>query len=170
MEKRSACVYHWHSETSLLAVSQAGEEPQATSVKHILKRGTCGSRFPGALKKGQGQGASFRLRNNLWMREHIIPMGTISHGTMRSPFCVCALTLHPFSQRRGPICALCVFLDQAMRFFLPPCSSRTRCATDKAINDHPCTRYARRPDQRQGRTPSGKRALTTATDYPAPTS
>ena len=73
------------------------------------------------------------------------------------PFCVCALTWRPFSQRRGSLCVVRVSLDQATRLFLLPCASRTGFAVDKATNDLPRGWCTRRFDQRQSRTAGRKR-------------
>ena len=77
--------------------------------------------------------------------------------------------LRPFSQRRGPICVVCLSLNQAIHLFLLLRASRAGFAVDEAINDLPGTQYARGSDQKQGRTAGGKRALTRASDRPAPT-
>ena len=77
--------------------------------------------------------------------------------------------LRPFSQRRGPLCVVCLSLNQAIHLFLLLRASRAGVAVDEAINDLPCTQYARGSDQKQGRTAGGKRALTRASDRPAPT-
>ena len=77
--------------------------------------------------------------------------------------------LRPFSQRRGPICVVCLSLNQAIPLFLLLRASRAGFAVDEAINDLPGTQYARGSDQKQGRTAGGKRALTRASDRPAPT-
>ena len=59
--------------------------------------------------------------------------------------------LRPFSQRRGPICVVCLSLNQAIHLFLLLRASRAGVAVDEAINDLPGTQYARGSDQKQGR-------------------
>ena len=85
------------------------------------------------------------------------------------PFCVCALTRRPFSQRRGSMCVVRVSLDQAMRLFRLLCASRTRFAVDKATNDLPSGWCTCRCDQRQSRTTGRKRASAPPTAHSAST-
>src|SRR6266699_1048618 len=103
------------------------------------------------------------------MKEAFLPKSVRYAYNQHGPFCVCALTWRPFSQRRGAICVVRVSLDQAMRLFLLPCASRTCFAVDKATNDLPHGWCTRRFDQRQSRTAGRKRAATPPTAHPAST-
>ncbi len=104
------------------------------------------------------------------MKEAFLPKHVRCAYNQHGPFCVCAPTMRPFSQRRGSICAVCVSLDQATRLFLLTCASRTCFAVDEATNDPPRDWCTRRSDQRQSRTAGGKRAAAPPTAHPASTS
>src|SRR5258706_3387764 len=74
-----------------------------------------------------------------------------------------------FSRRRGSICALCIFLDQATNLFELAGAPRTCFALAQTTNGLPCARNVRRSDPRQSRTASGKRVVASTTHYLAPT-
>src|SRR5260221_14744492 len=87
----------------------------------------------------------------------------------RGPCCLYSLATRLSSRRRGSIRALYVHLNQATSLFQFSRASRMFFALDQTIDDRPFTRNARRYDQREIRTPCGKRPVTTPTDHPSST-
>jgi hypothetical protein len=53
-------------------------------------------------------------------KEAFLPTYISCAYNQHSPLCICALTLRPFSQRRGSIDAVSVFFDETMRLILLP--------------------------------------------------